>query len=245
MPIEKLLRVVLQNIARSKKNFIFSSIGIIVGITTFTFFLALSQGIQERVLNRIFPIDQLEVEPIGGVAAGASESTKGGDTLQSALSGGPRRLDAAAVEQLQAIPGVTKAFPKMRARFAAKIETGVLDRRMAGEGFFEGLDVSPAVVDEMRRFEDRCSLDEEDVCKRREVTCKTDSDCPHEGMSCLEGQCRPRQYWRSFEDRESGATCKAASECGPGKVCAYDKWIILKVKDKATIPVVKQAAERC
>ena len=75
MPIRKLLHIVWQNIARSKKNFIFSSIGIIVGISTFTFIIALSQGIQYRVLNRIFPIDQLEIEPVGlGEQAGGEAS---------------------------------------------------------------------------------------------------------------------------------------------------------------------------
>lgn len=245
MPIEKLFRVVFQNISRSKKNFIFSSIGIIVGITTFTFFLALSQGIQERVLNKIFPIDQLEIEPIGGVAAGATEaSSSGGGALGDVLAGGPRRLDQAAIDQLEAIPGVSEAYPKMRARFAAKIETGVLDRRMAGEGFMEGLEVSQSVVDGMAEFEARCSLEEEDVCKRRQVGCKTDGDCPHDGMACLEGACHPRQYWRAFKDRQPHEVCRAAADCGAGRVCAYDRWITLKVKDKAVIAPVKEAAER-
>ena len=159
MPIEKLFRVVIQNIARSKKNFVFSSIGIIVGISTFTFFLALSQGIQDRVLNKIFPIDQLEIEPVGGVAASASESSSGEGGI-TALSGGPRRLDQTAITQLEGVPGVAHVYPKMRARFAAKIETGVLDRRMAGEGFMEGLDVSQSVISEMSAFEAQCELKE-------------------------------------------------------------------------------------
>ena len=62
-------------------------------------------------------------------------------------------------------------------------------------------------------------------------------------MSCLDGQCQPREYWRAFVDREPTAACKGAAECGVGQVCAYDRWIILKVRDKAFIDPVKKAAE--
>ena len=186
MPWVKLLRVVMQNIARSKKNFIFSSIGIIVGISTFTFFIALSEGVREGVLNRMFPIDQLEVEPVGGVAAGGSaEGDEGG--VVNVLGSGPRMLDRAAVEQLKRIEGVTQAFPKMRARFPAKVETGILDRRMAGEGFMEGLQPSETVLREMRGHEERCSSSEEDVCRRREVSCMRDGDCPHAVGTAVHG----------------------------------------------------------
>ncbi len=248
MAFEKLIRVVIQNIKRSKKNFIFSSIGIIVGISTFTFFLALSQGISDRVLNRIFPIDQLEVEPIGGVAAGATDQGATGNTLTDVLAGGPRRLDAAAIEQLASVPGVAAAFPKMRGRFPAKIETGVLDRRMAGEGFFEGIEISETVVNEMRLFEESCAVEEEDTCKRREVSCASNADCPHEGMECREGACRARQYWRSFHERDPNAfgpgegTCAAASECGTGNVCAVDQWVIVKSLDKPDAKLKEAAA---
>ena len=131
MPFVKLIRVVLQNVSRSKKNFVFSSIGIIVGISTFTFFIALSGGIRERVLNRIFPIDQLEIEALAGVSNAAEQAV--------GLGSGPRRLDTRALEQIAGVDGVQSVHPKMRARFQAKIETGVLDRRMAGEGFIEGM----------------------------------------------------------------------------------------------------------
>jgi len=238
MPLKKLLHVVLVNISRSKKNFIFSSIGIIVGISTFTFFIALSQGIQDRVLNRIFPIDQLEIEPIGGVAASSSD-----EGVAGVLTGGPRLLDAAAIKQVEAIDGVSEAFPKMRARFPAKVETGVLDRRMAGEGFLEGLEISPQVIAEMREHEARCSDAEEDICKRREVSCIVNADCPHEGMECIEGRCQPRQYWRSFHDKHERPTCQTKAQCTQQQVCAYDLWLILKAGEKGWIPKIRQAID--
>ncbi|MFT7623445.1 MAG: ABC-type lipoprotein release transport system permease subunit [Myxococcota bacterium] len=241
MPLAKLLRVVFQNISRSKKNFIFSSIGIIVGISTFTFFIALSEGIQDRVLNRIFPIDQLEIEPIGGVAGAVDENASEG--MAGVLDSGPRRMDHRAVEQLSQIEGVDQAFPKMRARFPAKIETGILNRRMAGEGFLEGLEISQTVVDEMRSFEQSCSGNGEDICKRREVSCISSADCPHEGMDCMDGMCRPRAYWRSFQDKHVGDECSATDDCGVRRVCAIDQWIILRTKEKPQIPPVRTAVQ--
>ena len=103
-----------------------------------------------------------------------------------------------ALEQIAAVDGVKSVHPKMRARFQAKIETGVLDRRMAGEGFIEGMRVSDQVVAEIRDRESNCSLNEDDLCRRRQVKCVTDADCPHEGMECISDMCRPREYWRSF-----------------------------------------------
>ena len=245
MPLAKLIRVVLQNIARSKKNFIFSSIGIIVGITTFTFFIALSQGVRDRVLNRMFPIDQLEVEPVGGVAASESDGEKKGEGLGSMLAGGPRVLDAGAVSQLEHVEGVERAYPKMRARFPAKVETGVLDRRMAGEGFMEGLEPSEQILTEMRDFEhdQHCGALEEDTCNRRQVPCKADKECPHEGMECEAGMCKPRQYWRSFKDKTPGGPCTSAAHCADGQVCGYDRWILLKVGKKEDIAPLRQAIE--
>ncbi len=244
MPLKKLIRVVLQNIARSKKNFVFSSIGIIVGIGTFTFFLALSQGIRDRVLNRIFPIDQLEIESIGGVAASASDDGEQSG-IGGVLAGGPRIMDQPAVDQLRSISSVEAAYPKMRARFPAKIETGILDRRMAGEGFIEGLEISEKVVSDMRAFEGTCSnAESEDMCRRREVSCRRHADCPHEGFECIEGMCRTREYWRSFRDKHAREPCTAASQCGEGLVCSYDRWLILKTRKKEQLKPVRLAARR-
>ncbi|HIN85686.1 MAG TPA: ABC transporter permease [Myxococcales bacterium] len=220
-----------------------------MGISTFTFFIALSQGVRDRVLNRIFPIDQLEVESVGGVSSGG-DSSNPESQLDAVLGSGPRVLDRATVDQLATIQGVSHAFPKMRARFPAKVETGVLDRRMAGEGFLEGLQTNESVSEQMRMVESQCSSMDEDICHRREVSCKRDSECPHEGMECRvedgssEGRCMPRQYWRSFRDRHSRPKCSTRSDCNNNQRCTYDRWIILKVSRKEQIAPIQDALAR-
>jgi putative ABC transport system permease protein len=102
-----LRRVVAANIRRSRNHFLLASIGIVVGIATFTFFIALAQGVRAVVLGRIFPLDQLEVVPksldiaIGPLALGTS--TLGADVI-----------DDARVRQIEAIAGVQTVYPKMR-----------------------------------------------------------------------------------------------------------------------------------
>ena len=59
----KLLGLVAQNLRRNTRNFVFSAFGIIVGISTFIFFVALGEGIKTVVLEEIFVIRQLEVVP--------------------------------------------------------------------------------------------------------------------------------------------------------------------------------------
>jgi ABC-type lipoprotein release transport system permease subunit len=247
MPLRKLIHLVIQNIARSKKNFIFSSIGIIVGISALTFFVALSEGIRERVVNRIYPIDQLEVEPIGGASTNPEDDAEDSG-FAGALMGHSRALNATAIQQLKNTEDVAEVFPKMRARFPAKVETGIIDRRMAAEGFLEGLYPNPSVSNEMKMYEESCSTVEEDMCRRREISCKSDSECPHEGMECAsDGMCRPRRYWQSFVDKSKPQSCTTNTDCVDGtfegQVCAYDRWIILKGANRRDIKPLRVALD--
>jgi ABC-type lipoprotein release transport system permease subunit len=234
VPFRKLIRVVIQNISRSKKNFVFSSIGIIVGITTFTFFFSLSHGIRERVLNRMFPIDQVEVEPTGGGAVDSDEDSGGAGASGPRVA--PRRLDKQAIEQLGQIEGVTKTFPKMRARFPMRVEAGIFDRRIGAEGFVEGLEPSRSVVDEMKKNEEACS--EQDECRRRNFACTSDEECAYAGMECRDNnRCGPRQYWKSFYDHEVAKVCSNHTDCADAQdgrgVCTYDRWVVIKANMEA------------
>jgi ABC-type lipoprotein release transport system permease subunit len=48
MKMGRLVAVVLQNVRRNRKNFVFSAIGITVGVCVFSFFTALTMGVRGR-----------------------------------------------------------------------------------------------------------------------------------------------------------------------------------------------------
>ena len=102
MNLGRLLRLVFQSIRRSKRDFLFSSVGIIVGISTLLFFTALGQGIKRTVLEEVFVVRQLEVVP------------RAVSLLRSGV-----KLDDAMITALQKLPGVARVSPKMKLRAPA------------------------------------------------------------------------------------------------------------------------------
>ena len=61
MRLGKLGRIVGVNLRSNAVHFLLASIGVVVGIAAFAFFLALGAGVRSVVLGKIFPLDQLEV----------------------------------------------------------------------------------------------------------------------------------------------------------------------------------------
>jgi len=103
MRLTRLLGVVTANLNRSRNHFLLASVGIVVGIATFAFFISLGLGVRNVVLGKIFPLDQLEIVP------------KSLDLAVGPLAlGGGEVIDQSKVEQLEAIPGVEVVYPKMR-----------------------------------------------------------------------------------------------------------------------------------
>ncbi len=103
MRMARMLRMVTANLKRSRNHFLLASVGIVVGIATFAFFVSLGLGVRDVVLGKIFPLDQLEVVP------------KSLDVAVGPLSlGGGAIIDQAKVDELQAIDGVKIVYPKMR-----------------------------------------------------------------------------------------------------------------------------------
>ncbi len=156
------VRVVGGNLRNNAVHFVLASIGVVVGIAAFAFFLALGAGVREVVLGKIFPLDQLEV-----VAKTMS------------LDLGPLRLGMASdvlnddtVTHLRAIPSVSGVYPKMKLTVPA---TGVGGKKLIGndlrtELIVDGID--PALVaDEIGpAFHDPPP-------DQAVVACKTDPDC--------------------------------------------------------------------
>lgn len=60
MPLSKLAAVVRTNAARNRREFVLSAFGIVVGIAAFVFFLGLSMGVRDKVLE-VFPLERVEV----------------------------------------------------------------------------------------------------------------------------------------------------------------------------------------
>ena len=114
----RLLRLIAQNVARAPRPFALSVFGITTGIAALSFFLALSQGMQDRVLSRIFPADRVEIVP---QKTSFDQGTSGAlDALGSLLGAGPKPLDAAALSALRAHPDVQTVYPRMKIAFPVR-----------------------------------------------------------------------------------------------------------------------------
>jgi putative ABC transport system permease protein len=101
MKTSNLRRLILQNLGRNKKNFIFSGIGIVAGISSFVFFVALGSGIKRVVATEIFPLDANRIQVVS--AAAQFDAWVGG-----------RTIDDEALSRLAALPGVAAVYPRMK-----------------------------------------------------------------------------------------------------------------------------------
>ncbi|MEK6606263.1 MAG: ABC transporter permease [Myxococcota bacterium] len=127
----KLARLVGENLRRHARSHALASAGIVVGIGTLTFFLALGAGARRLLLGEIFPLDRLEV-----VAPRAS--------LAADLLGRRVELDDGVARRLAGRPDVRAVHPKMKLAFPARGWGGksLLGRDFAFEvsGFLDGID---------------------------------------------------------------------------------------------------------
>lgn len=165
----KLARIVGANLRSNGVHFLLASIGVVVGIAAFAFFLALGAGVRSIVLGKIFPLDQLEVVAktmsldLGPLSVGMASDV----------------LDDEVAAKLRAIPGVQGVFPKMKLTVPA---IGLGGKQLIGndlrtELIVDGID--PALVaDEIGpAFHD----------PRPEAAprpCKADAECGGEEFYC-------------------------------------------------------------
>lgn len=202
------LQAVLGNIARNRRAFLLSSIGLVIGVSTLTFFVHLGMGIQAGVLNRIFPVNQIEIEPKTVGIVGLRE-----DVVDKS------RLGAGLVEDLASLPDVTRVFPKLRSKLQARLWGGqaLFGYPARTEAFFDGLE--PAlVVGELEQNED-ASL-KHGTRRRRAEACKQDDEC-RLGEACdrVTGTCGDVRYWRSFVDHGMANPCADDGQCADGFAC--------------------------
>ena len=172
MNARQTVHLIGQSVARAPRTFALSVFGIAIGISVLAFFLALSQGMQKRVLGRIFPADRLEVVPakssLDQSAIGALDS----------LLGGPKLLSDDLVAELRARPEVAAVFPRMRLAVPVRGWGGetIIGRTIYTELIIDGID--PRAVSEPTSpvtFTDHVSA--------QNPFCTEDKNCP-EGTFC-------------------------------------------------------------
>lgn len=165
MRSRRLFGLVAANLRRSRNHFLLASVGIIVGIASFTFFIGLGIGVRRVVLGEIFPLDQLEVVPkaldvdVGPLRLGLSKDA----------------LDADKVEEIEALPGVARVYPKMRLTVPSIGVGGeeILGANLRSELVADGIEPDLVTKDVGRGFEFR-DFDEGGPAGER---CSTDDDC--------------------------------------------------------------------
>ncbi len=136
MRLGKLGRIVGVNLRSNAVHFLLASIGVVVGIAAFAFFLALGAGVRSVVLGKIFPLDQLEV----------IAKTMSLDLGPLSLGMASDVLDDSSADKLRAIPGVRGVYPKMKLTVPAIAVGGkaLIGNDLRTELIVDGID--PALV---------------------------------------------------------------------------------------------------
>jgi len=189
LKLTRLTSLVSQSIRRNRRDFLLSSIGIVIGIAALIFFTALGVGVQSTVLERIFVIRQLEV---------VTPSYDFGSFKSDGLFG-EKKLDDQTVELLRDVEGVAGVYPKMKLTFPSSIRGGksILGKNMWAELIADG--IPPELLPE---GVESTSLEFKDY---ESIQCGSDEACP-ESYQCTNGVCE-------------GVSCSPQDTCTGGTYC--------------------------
>jgi hypothetical protein len=199
--IKGFARQVVRNITKSKYRLLSGAFGLALGSATLSFFVALSFGIRDKVLGRIYPSNQIEFEvekvPVFGLGIKVSN-----------------RIDEPVLSAIKGLDGVSAVYPKQASKFQAKLWGGreIFGYRANLEAFFDGVQ-EELVRDELRNLEE-ASLGPENLG----IPCSKDSDCPR-GGSCRESFCHRPTYYDKFRDPQIVLPCLGDSDCVEGETC--------------------------
>jgi hypothetical protein len=180
--IDNLIRSVGGDLRRHWRHTLGGGLGIAVSIAALTFFLALGLGVRSVLLDEIFVLDRIEVQP---------RSTEL-NLLAVSLELGKDTLDETKLGRLEAIDGVAAVYPKMRLLAPAMGSggEGLIGAGMQTELVADGID--PALVaDEVGDAFHDPLVDPAAPGSR----CTDDTACP-DGSACLgatafaPGECR-------------------------------------------------------
>ncbi len=205
------LHLIVSNLRASRVRALLAMVGIVVGTALLTFFLGLGQGLRERVLNRIFPANQLEIEPRAVQLFGVEQQL------------GQSPLDDARVAQVGRLSGVVRAFGKQKSTFPARLWGGkeLLGYNLFTEAFFDGMPV-PMLRSELAEFEDVPSKIAS-AGRVPEPRCDVDLDC-QPGSVCRDATCSVIVWADRFRDDvrlvlpcASDDECAATARCTDGR----------------------------
>lgn len=223
------LQAVFGNIARNRRSFVLSSIGLLIGVATLTFFVHLGMGIQVGVLNRIFPVNQIEIEPKTVGIIGLRE-----DVVDKS------RLGAGLVHEFEALPDVTRVYPKLRSKFQARLWGGesLFGYPARTEAFFDGL--APALLADELQASEKVAAKRAKTKLRRPEPCKQDEECRlGEVCDVATSTCGDIEYWKAFADHGMAMPCSDDGQCAEGLTC------VAKLCQKACAGTACSAGEAC
>ena len=200
-----MIQLVIQNIKRDARKMLICAFGISLGVGMFAFFLALGQGIQQGVLDRIYPINQVEFEPSAISMLGMKSTV------------GEEGISAEVIKELESHPEVLAVFPKSKSHFPSRLFGGeeLFGEILKTEAYLDGLPVAIGATDatEGLVFDDHGEA----------LSCTSDDECTEEG-ACFAGRC-----WALSCDEKDGCgegltcvrhRCSADAECsGEGTTC--------------------------
>jgi hypothetical protein len=168
-------RAVAADLRRHWRHFAAASFGIVIGIAALTFFLALGIEVRGVLLDQVFPADLVEVVP----------RTAEVDLFALRFDLGSDALDRDALDDLEAIDGVARIYPKMRLVVPAMASggTAVFGAGLQTEIVADGVDPLLVAADVGGAFRE---VDGEVPA----TSCATDAQCGG-GAYCRDGRCRP------------------------------------------------------
>ena len=202
MKTSRLLSLVATNLRSSPGSALSAMLGVAVGAAFLTFFIGLGEGLRDRVLNRILPANQLELEPravrVFGVAGSPTGST----------------LDPSQVARIAQIPGVQRALGRQRSTFPARLWGGrsLIGYDLYTEAFFDGIP-DTLLRPELVTFEQGL-----DLGRRRKERCDVDEDCPA-GSRCIEGVCAAVRWSDRFDADAVIMQCASNADCAIDAAC--------------------------
>jgi putative ABC transport system permease protein len=169
--------LLLRNLRRNPRPAVLAAFGVMLGVASLAFFVALGTGLQRNVLDRIYVVNRFEVVP---------RTVDIGVFRTSGLFGaaGFQREDVA---RIAAVPGVVRVFPKQDIAFSAYAFGG---ETILGETLWTELvgDGMPAELgpDDLHEVGDPNAF----VDWEAERICSDDATCAP-GSSCIDQVCAP------------------------------------------------------